>query len=88
MAHKRLGPLALAVVGVAVLLAGLAVWREMSSTPVCPPGWLCALYGPPHRLHPLRAEVLWAFGVACLVAAACWAASGPSRGQAATPSEA
>ena len=88
MAHKWLGPLILALVGVALLLIGLVVWREMSSTPVCPPGTFCPPYGPPHRLHPLRAEALWALGGICLVAAACWAASGASRGRAAKPAAA
>ena len=50
----------LALVAAAVcFVAGLIVWRQMSQPPVCSGGYLCALYGPPFRLHPLRAELLW-----------------------------
>jgi hypothetical protein len=78
----------LVVAGVALLLVGLVVWREMSSTPVCPSGAFCPTYEAAHRLHPVRAEALWALGGLCLVAAACWAASGSLRGRAAKPAEA
>jgi hypothetical protein len=47
------------IAAVVCFVAGLIVWSQMSQPPVCSSGYLCALYGPPYRLHPLRAELLW-----------------------------
>jgi hypothetical protein len=43
------------------LAAGFVVWRQMP-TLHCPPNTVCTFTFPPHRLHPLRAELLWAAG--------------------------
>jgi hypothetical protein len=73
MARHWVGPLILAAVGLALVVVGVIVWRQMSAVPPCPPGTFCATTEPPHRLHPLRAEALWVVGGVCLVAAAFWA---------------
>jgi hypothetical protein len=69
--------------GVGLILAGVVVWRQMSALPYCPPGVPCPLMPlmpPPHRLHPVRAEALWAAGVLCLGVGAYWAARVSRRG--------
>ena len=48
------------VVAVAVFIAAVVTWRMFSTLPGCPPNASCAAPPPPHRLHPLRAELLWA----------------------------
>jgi hypothetical protein len=53
-------PLIALVLAAALFVAGVVEWRMFS--PACPGdsvGCLLAL-PPPHRLHPLRAELLWA----------------------------
>jgi hypothetical protein len=75
MARRWGGPLILAAVGLALVVAGVVVWGQVSAVPACPDGYLCALVSDArHRVHPLRAEALWVVGGLCLVAAACWAA--------------
>ncbi len=46
------------------LVVGFVVWRQMPTLP-CPPNAVCTFTFPPHRLHPLRAEFLWAAGGLC-----------------------
>jgi hypothetical protein len=56
-------PVATAVAAVALLVAGAVVWRMTSTPGPAPPGsrGITFVYlAPPHRLHPLRAELLWA----------------------------
>ena len=59
-------PLVASLVAVALFVAGVVAWRMTSMKVIgqpCPPNMLCAeLPGAyaPHRLHPLRAELLWA----------------------------
>jgi hypothetical protein len=50
-----------AVAAVALFAAGVVVWR-MTSAPEAGPvgGVLYVIIRPSHRLHPLRAESLWA----------------------------
>jgi hypothetical protein len=51
---------------VAFLIAGVVVWRMMSQGQTCKAvGGLSCVLMPPHRLHPLRAEVLWAVSALC-----------------------
>ena len=56
-------PVIAVVAAVALFVAGVVVWR-MTSTPgpVSPGrrGIFFVYFPPPHRLHPLRAELLWA----------------------------
>jgi hypothetical protein len=48
-------------VAVTLLIAGVLTWRMMPGVRPCPPNALCGLTVlPVHRLHPLRAELLWA----------------------------
>jgi predicted small integral membrane protein len=55
-----------------LLVAGVVVWREMSPPPMCPPNAFCAFHlFSPRRLHPLRAELLWAASAAFAVVGAC-----------------
>ena len=58
----------------ALAIAGVVTWRMTSMyppAPRCPANSLCydALPQYPYRLHPIRAELLWAAGAACLIAA-------------------
>ena len=68
MDRRRLLAAGLAFASLALAIAGLIVWREMSPS-IADLEAHCsfrALLGcgfafqPPHRLHPLRAELLWA----------------------------
>ncbi len=52
-------PTAAAVVALALFVAGVVTWRMMPGVRPCPPNSLCFMPLPPHRLHPLRAELLW-----------------------------
>ncbi len=45
------------VAALVCFVAGVVVWGEMSRQE-CPRDVICGLYIP-HRLHPLRAELLW-----------------------------
>jgi len=64
-------PTAAAAVALALFIAGVVTWRMMPGIPYCPPNSLCYLPLPAHRLHPLRAELLWAASaVFALIAAA------------------
>jgi hypothetical protein len=59
-----------AVAAVALFVAGVVVWR-MTSTPARPVsrGIGVVDLAPPHRRHPLRAELLWAASALFAVAA-------------------
>lgn len=70
--RRRKGAWAAFAAAACLLVAGTVVWRQMSSPPACPSDVLCLLAGPAHRLHPLRAELLWAAGGLC-VAVGIWA---------------
>ena len=48
------------VVAVALFVAGIVTWRMFSTWPHCSGHFSCGAPPPPHRLHPLRAELLWA----------------------------
>ena len=49
------------VVAVVLFVAGVVMWRLFSTWPHCSGHVYCgAPPPPPHRLHPLRAELLWA----------------------------
>jgi hypothetical protein len=50
---------------VAFLIAGVVVWRMMSQVQCHAVGGLTCVLLPPHRLHPLRAEALWAVSALC-----------------------
>lgn len=54
--------------GVAFVIGGVIEWRMVSSPPACPPGLVCFSHS--RRMHPLRAEVLWAAGGLSICAAA------------------
>lgn len=54
-----------------LLVAGTIVWRQMSPQSSCSANAFCALAGPAYRLHPLRAELLWAAGGLCAVVGLC-----------------
>ena len=65
MGRRRLLAAVLAFTSLALAAAGLVVWREMSLSWAtlaarCSGTLGCALFPPQHRLHPLRAELLWA----------------------------
>ena len=54
----------LAVIAIALAVAGAVMWREMSPSVAtqmarCTHGLACGAI-PPYHLHPLRAELLWA----------------------------
>jgi hypothetical protein len=81
-------PLTTFVAAITLFVAGIVVWRMLSTplAPKCPTVVLgpCLTSVPPHRLHPLRAEVLWAASaVFALIAAGTGgrARRGPSRAQ-------
>jgi hypothetical protein len=58
-----------AAVALALFIAGLLTWRIMPGIPQCSPKTLCFML-PAHRLHPLRAELLWvASAIFALIAA-------------------
>ena len=74
MTHRPwLIPVFLAVAAVALVLAGAAAWdlTQPVRTPSCRANTLCYTPSPPdgHRLHPLRAELLWGASALCAVAA-------------------
>jgi hypothetical protein len=48
-----------------LVVAGIIVWRQMSTQVSCPPHAFCGPLEPAHRLHPLRAELLWAGAGLC-----------------------
>jgi hypothetical protein len=50
---------------VCLLVAGIVMWRQMSSQPSCPPHTFCVPLEPAYRLHPLRAVLLWAAAALC-----------------------
>lgn len=53
-------PAVAAAMAVAFFIAGVVVWRMMSQVQCHSVGGLTCVLLPPHRLHPLRAELLWA----------------------------
>ncbi len=53
-------PAVAAVVALGLFVAGMVTWRMTPGVRPCPPNSLCLTLLPPHRLHPLRAELLWA----------------------------
>jgi hypothetical protein len=68
MDRRRLVVALLALTSLALAAAGLVVWREMSPS-IAELAARCSSRGelgcgiafpPPYRLHPLRAELLWA----------------------------
>ena len=68
MDRRRLVVAVLAFTSVALAVAGVVVWREMSPS-IAALAARCSArrelgcgiaFPPPYRLHPLRAELLWA----------------------------
>jgi hypothetical protein len=68
MDRRRLCAALLAFTSLALAIAGMVVWREMSPS-IADLAARCSgrallgcgfAYPPPHHLHPLRAELLWA----------------------------
>ena len=63
-------PVLASLIAVALLVAGVVAWRMMATSfagASCPPQTSCSLapeFRAPHRLHPLRAELLWAASAA------------------------
>jgi hypothetical protein len=53
-------PTAAAAVALALFIVGVLTWRMVPGSPQCSPHTLCFEAVPGHRLHPLRAELLWA----------------------------
>jgi hypothetical protein len=57
-------PVGAAAIAICLFIAGVVVWRMMPpqpSPPLCPAHALCGfLPESSHRLHPVRAELLWA----------------------------
>jgi hypothetical protein len=78
--HRRLVASVAFAAAACLLVAGTVVWRLMSSPPPCPANAMCVLAEPAYRLHPLRAELLWAAGGLC-VAAGIWASLTTLRGR-------
>lgn len=62
-------PVVIAVLAVACLIAGTVTWQMKSGGVHCPSTVSCPGVKP-HRHHPLRAELLWAFGVLLAIIAA------------------
>ncbi len=67
MDRRRVLAALLAFAALALAIAGVVVWREMSPS-IADLAARCSsralldcgfAYPPPHRLHPLRAELLW-----------------------------
>ncbi len=54
--------MAIALLAVGCLIAGTITWQMKSGGVHCPSTVSCPGIKP-HRHHPLRAELLWAFGV-------------------------
>jgi hypothetical protein len=62
-------PVLASLIAVALLVAGVRAWR-MVSQPICyVAGRLLCVVSPEHRLHPLRAELLWAASAVCALIA-------------------
>jgi hypothetical protein len=57
-------PAVAAAAALALFVAGVVTWRMMPGVRPCPPNSLCFTLLPPHRLHPLRAELFWAASAA------------------------
>ncbi|MEP6642101.1 MAG: hypothetical protein ABJB93_09370 [Gaiellales bacterium] len=66
MARRRpwLIPTAAGAGALALFIAGVLTWRMMPGIPGCSPNTLCPAVVPADRLHPLRAELLWAASAA------------------------
>lgn len=63
-------PAAIAVTAVLFLIAGVVTWQAMSSGVPCPAHEACTSAVKRHRLHPVRAELLWAIsGLLAIIAA-------------------
>ena len=84
--YRRHLSFAALVVGVALFIAGVAAWRMTSpvhTPPSCLPpcsNSLAPSFAAPYRLHPLRAELLWAASGAFALVALGLALS-PRRGR-------
>jgi hypothetical protein len=78
--HRRIVAWVAFAAAACLLVAGTVVWRQMSSWPPCPSNAFCAPVVPAYRLHPLRAELLWAAGGLC-VAVGIWASLTTLRGR-------
>jgi drug/metabolite transporter (DMT)-like permease len=74
MLRRRIAPVVLIIVGVALIAAGFGMWREMSPRFNCPNLYCAVQSQAPHRLHPLRAEMLWLAGALSIVLGATWTA--------------
>jgi hypothetical protein len=55
-------PAVIAAIAIGCLIAGTVTWQMKSGGVHCPSTVACPGIKP-HRHHPLRAELLWAFGV-------------------------
>jgi hypothetical protein len=53
-------PALASLIAVALLVAGIVTWRMMSPPACQVAGAVFCVATPAHRLHPLRAELLWA----------------------------
>lgn len=58
--RRWLVPAVLLLLALAFVVVGVVEWQMKSGGGHCPPHTLCAALAPPHRHHPLRAELLWA----------------------------
>jgi hypothetical protein len=63
-------PAAIAVIAVGFVIAGLLTWQVTSSGVPCPAHHTCFTAVRPHRLHPVRAELLWAIAALLAIIAA------------------
>jgi hypothetical protein len=77
---------------VVLFIAGVLTWRMMSSLPSngFPGRGESVIYFRPaqHRLHPLRAELLWAASGSCALVAIAAGAQARRRPSGSTPAEA
>jgi hypothetical protein len=63
-------PAAIAVIAAAFLIAGVLTWQVMSAGVPCPAHETCVTGIKHHRLHPVRAELLWAISALLAIIAA------------------
>jgi len=68
-------PVAAAVAAIGLLVVGVIVWRMWGAPMYCPPppALRCLNTAPYHRLHPLRAEALWAASALSALIGLFWA---------------
>jgi hypothetical protein len=82
--HRRLVSALFLTIGLVLAVAGVATWRMFWALPkgtaTYGPSRVTFLFTPgPHRLHPLRAELLWGAGVVCVITSVALATWRPGR---------